>query len=391
MKDNLANASPTSGARLAEFRFLCAVINESAGTQQRPNPADVSDWSRLLRTADGLAVLPALYSGLQRLEFAAAVPDPQLEHMAAAYELNRDRNLRLVSQVTEFVPVLAEKSIKTVLLKGAAALASGLYRDPGSRLLSDIDVMVNADDLEATAEAFYQLGYRFMLPGSGGYSPATIEAGLRYETYHHDLAGLMHPDYPAAIEVHRHSGSPASRRLLSGDTILRDAVSVRYDDVDMLVPSIRHRIIHNFNHCQIQNLNHRYITTMPRDLYDFVLQLDDAGSSAIQDEIQTQMAQSDVATEFSTFLYRARYFFGLHLTSEIKPWSLPWWHLRVGILFIRAPPVARLFRTLVAAVFFPVKLCPSQVLWRNPGMSLPVAYAVSFERLLRRMGLKRSL
>ncbi len=391
MKNSKANVALKSGARLAEFRFLCDVINESGGAHRGPDPSDVSDWNRLVRIADELLVSPALYSGLQRLGLGAAVPDQLLYYLEAGYELNRDRNLRLMKQVREFMPVLASNSIKAVLLKGAAALASRLYRDPGTRMLRDIDVLVSVNELKATAELFYQLGYTFILPGSGVYSPTTIEAGLRYEPHHHHLAALVHPDYPAVIELHRQIGRPSSQRRLSGEAILRDAVSTRYDGIDMLVPSIKHRIIHNFDHCQIRNLNSRYFMTKPRHLYEFVLHMDEAGSPSVQDEIQVQMTQSGVGPRFVTYLYRAHYFFGLRLTSRMRQLSLSWWHLQLGIMFIRAPAAGQLFGIFVTVVFLPARLRPAHVLWRNPGMSLAAAYGATVKRVLRRFMLNRNM
>jgi len=392
VKNSKANVAMKSGARLAEFRFLCEVINESGGMHRRPDPSDVSDWNRLVRIADELLVSPALYSGLQRLGLGAAVPDQLLYYLEAGYELNRDRNLHLMKQVSEFMPVLASNSIKAVLLKGAAALASRLYRDPGTRMLRDIDVLVSVNELKATAELLYQLGYTFILPGSGVSSPTTMEAGLRCNTHHHHLVALAHPDYTAVIEVHRQiGGRPSSQRRLSGEAILRDAVSTRYDGIDMLIPSIKHRIVHNFNHCQIQNLNSRYFMTKPRHLYEFVLHVDEAGSPSVQDEIQVQMTQSGVGPHFVTYLYRAHYFFGLRLTSRMRQLSLSWWHLQLGTMFIRAPAAGQLFRIIVTAVFLPARLRPAHVLRVNPGMSLTVAYGASVKRVLRRIMLNRNM
>lgn len=150
-------------------------------------------WSNLLATA----VWPALDSET-RTRFAA-----ELEGFAVAHALNTDRNAELRTQLERVVSRLNAVGIEPLILKGAAHLATGLWPTPGSRLVSDIDLLINADALDVAFSALEDFAgegpqdrghpeiialNKHMLPVIGAGGPAAVE--LHHSTYEGAAARL---------------------------------------------------------------------------------------------------------------------------------------------------------------------------------------------------------
>ncbi|MEZ5721118.1 MAG: nucleotidyltransferase family protein [Paracoccaceae bacterium] len=116
-------------------------------------------WSNLLATA----VWPAL-DAETRAHHAAA-----LEGFAVAHALNTERNAELLAQLTRVVTRLNAAGIEPVVLKGSAHLATGLWPTPGSRLVSDIDLLVDKGAIGTAFSALEELA------GTGPQDPGHPE------------------------------------------------------------------------------------------------------------------------------------------------------------------------------------------------------------------------
>ena len=137
-------------------------------------------WSNLLATA----VWPAL-DDETRARYAA-----ELEGFAVAHALNTDRNAELRAQLERVVVRLNAAGIEPIVLKGAAHLATDLWPTPGSRLISDIDLLIDADEINhafSVLEDYAGAGtqdrghpeiialHKHMLPVIGAGGPAVVE------------------------------------------------------------------------------------------------------------------------------------------------------------------------------------------------------------------------
>ena len=109
------------------------------------------------------AVWPAL-DAETRTRHAAA-----LEGFAVAHALNTERNAELLAQLTRVVTRLNAAGIEPVVLKGSAHLATGLWPTPGSRLVSDIDLLVDKGAIGTAFSALEELA------GTGPQDPGHPE------------------------------------------------------------------------------------------------------------------------------------------------------------------------------------------------------------------------
>jgi hypothetical protein len=168
-------------------------------------------WEGVVELASQHLVTPTLHRGLADKGLLADLPAELRDYLEAIYALNGERNRQIVAQTVEIAAALNAIGIEPVVLKGVADLCAGLYRDPGARVIGDVDLLVAGDQLAAAGAALAAIGYR----GTG-------PADFAYGAHHHDRP-LARPDDAAWIELHTEPVAPAFASLLSAKRVLRDA------------------------------------------------------------------------------------------------------------------------------------------------------------------------
>jgi hypothetical protein len=111
----------------------------------------------LLGLANETLTTPALMEFVT--QFKDQIPEDVRLYVREIFERNLARNDRLAAQLTETVAAINDRGVTPVLLKGAAMLATAARPDRGSRLMSDLDIMVLPDQIEATLDGLFALGY----------------------------------------------------------------------------------------------------------------------------------------------------------------------------------------------------------------------------------------
>jgi Uncharacterised nucleotidyltransferase len=107
------------------------------------------------------------------MEFAARfenrIPEDVYLYIKEMFERNVARNDRLAAQLTETVVAINDRGVTPILLKGAAMLASTPRSHWGSKLMCDLDIMVLPDQIEATMNELFSVGYHVHTepPGTG--------------------------------------------------------------------------------------------------------------------------------------------------------------------------------------------------------------------------------
>ena len=118
----------------------------------------------MLGLANDTLTTPAL------MEFATRckdrIPDEVHGYIQEMFERNVVRNDRLAAQLAETVAAINDAGVTPILLKGAAMLATAARPHWGSKLMSDLDIMVLPDQIEATIDGLSALGYstHFLTP-----------------------------------------------------------------------------------------------------------------------------------------------------------------------------------------------------------------------------------
>ena len=75
------------------------------------------DWDTVVKVSTGHYVFPALYCNLQRANFLHYLPEDLVAYMQHITNLNRERNVKLVTQAKELNALLLENNVVPIFLK----------------------------------------------------------------------------------------------------------------------------------------------------------------------------------------------------------------------------------------------------------------------------------
>ena len=121
---------------------------------------DALDWDWILRRAEAERFAPILYAVLGALPS----PVPILDRLRPAWLAWRRQHLLGVEQLSRLLAAFEREGIPALTLKGPA-LGEMLYRDPGLRPFTDLDLLVRAADVRRAVSLLSALGYRHQDPG----------------------------------------------------------------------------------------------------------------------------------------------------------------------------------------------------------------------------------
>ena len=124
----------------------------------------ISFGKALLKSEAPHYVIPALYYKLNKRDYLKLLDDELVSYMAEIYSQNLKRNLELVKEINEISKLFKSNNIDHVFLKGAA-LVSSIYKDSlGIRMVGDIDILINNDQIIKATSLMKDYGYKFKDP-----------------------------------------------------------------------------------------------------------------------------------------------------------------------------------------------------------------------------------
>lgn len=150
------------------------------------------NWSRLFQRADAIGLGPLLYRQLNGVKAQLELPDKEMEFLRNTYLRNLAKNIYRGIELNRILKAFCDAGVAVILLKGAA-LAEGVYNDPGARVYGDLDILVKKADLERGRKVLSRLNYT---------TSETEGAQDYYRTHHHHLAPMVHPEKSVVVELH---------------------------------------------------------------------------------------------------------------------------------------------------------------------------------------------
>jgi hypothetical protein len=168
-----------------------------AGEKAPPEklPSEAVDWAALAPLTGFHRVAPLLALALQA-GVASAAPDSARDALAAA-RANASRNLLLTGELARLVKQLDARGIPAIPYKGPT-LAALLYGDPALRHYSDLDLLVQPQDLPAAKQAALALGYR---PGTQDTHHAIFLSRGHSEIKLELHWAIMREDFPLRLDL----------------------------------------------------------------------------------------------------------------------------------------------------------------------------------------------
>lgn len=225
---------------------------------------DEPDWFELISTANDEFVAPVLCRSLEASDAAARAEPEARAYLAELERANQARNRNLWRLVCKTIKGFNAEGVTPTLIKGASEMA--LMADPSqySRLLIDVDLLIEPDQLAAVEQAFEQLGFELLADSK----------------YQHSPGSYWCPGTVAAVDLH--SSFPQRIACLLSDEDLNARLTLQQrDDIIFRVPDDSLRFLINISHDMIHHTalasgatNLRYLLTLAEQIKDPKTRLD---------------------------------------------------------------------------------------------------------------------
>ena len=183
--------------RLQMLRFMAQLLHPTAVVDDSHFPAPQVFWDRLVQLGSSQLVLPAIHGALKRKKLQQHTPKDLVSYLEEITDLNYRRNSAILKQIAFLSEVFKQHQIEYVFLKGAAMLITKPYESKSERMVGDIDILVLEKDLFRAQQLLINEGFDAV---SDEFS---FTKGVFPENHHKHLKRITHPNYIAAVEIHR--------------------------------------------------------------------------------------------------------------------------------------------------------------------------------------------
>lgn len=227
----------------ASFSLLCQCLQNPGSPEEKLTSTQKTlqrlqpDWYAVARLADLNFVSPILYHQLKQKKLLRMLPEDLQVLLAEIYELNRQRNNLIYSEINHIASLLNPAGIEPVFLKGCAALLMQLYDDRCLRVMNDVDFLVKKKELPICVELMQSAGY---YPMEG--------VNLPDDFYHHQP--LVHDNHSIRFEIHERLDHDP---LLDSKAIITESVVMKIESGIVRVLEKTHFTVHNILHHQVFN------------------------------------------------------------------------------------------------------------------------------------------
>lgn len=106
----------------------------------------------IYRLASDSALAPLIYTTLNELDLLGELPADLTERLRTYYHFIAAKNSVALKDLTEFASIINQIPARFMLIKGVALIVGDYYRNPGMRLLSDIDILLEDPELAPEVE-----------------------------------------------------------------------------------------------------------------------------------------------------------------------------------------------------------------------------------------------
>jgi hypothetical protein len=170
----LSEDYPTEQSTASILLDCLGYANEAAKTEQLAR-VTAEQWCKVVELAQQHGVAPLLYHHLKSAgliakerstilsahsaeNFAEGLTAANIMELKQAFLENVARNMRFYQELKKLLRLFQEHDIKVIVLKGAY-LAQAVYDNIGLRIMGDIDLLVQKDNLLRVEQDMLALGY----------------------------------------------------------------------------------------------------------------------------------------------------------------------------------------------------------------------------------------
>ena len=264
------------------------------------------DWEQVASVAGSHSIIQALYPAIVKNELVDLIPDDFLSYIQHLHEINYERNEMMRKQLINAVLVINKLNIKPLLMKGAAQLFLDTFSSVGDRLLTDLDILVPANDIRHISDELMTIGYEMN------------EEKMDFIESHHHYPPLIKQDECAIVELHHELMFHKQQHVLPAEYAWAKAVDIALPnkaEAKVLTPT--YRVFHSFLHrCVVDELDHKGQVEI-RQLHELAREQFTHSSDIDWDEMLEYAYAHGVHKELYANLYAASKFMEIHDLEEI--------------------------------------------------------------------------
>lgn len=263
-------------------------------------------WGAVIDLSNRFLVAPALWSALRRRRLTAEIPPLARNYLQEMHRLNSRRNARLREQVIEAAETFNRAGIEPVLLKGASHLFTDIFGDPGTRLMTDIDLLVEKEQFEAALAILRELGYQ-------EYG----EVKKRRREHHHHPALFRPGDY-ATLELHHELVFHTARAILPAPEGLEQALEIDAGGLRLKALSPTCQVLHSILHSEVVDRRHAQGLIGLRNLHDLSFLQRHFGATIDWEHVRSKMESHGKGHILRSYLFLARRLLNMPIPVEMS-------------------------------------------------------------------------
>lgn len=219
-------------------RFIAELLHPNAKVNKSYFPVPQIFWDRLVQLGSSQLVLPKIYRALKRKNLGHHVPMDLMSYLQEITNLNQNRNIAILKQINFLSEIFNKHQIDHVFLKGAAMLITKPYDTLSERMIGDIDILVSEKDLLISQQILIDEGFNAV---SNEFS---FTEDLDYGKH---LKRIAHPNFIAAVEIHRKLLDLTLKNPISSNEVLTEKSKT---SDGYYIPSKKHLWQHAILNCQ---------------------------------------------------------------------------------------------------------------------------------------------
>lgn len=215
--------------------------------------SDSTDWDHLVRVGSSHLVLPAIYCRLKAKKLLHVLPKEMESYLKEITALNRERNQQLLAEAQQISQWFQEAGIDHVFLKGTAMLASGYYKDVAERMVGDLDILIQKNQLIIAKQLLESMNYHkhhnliYLPKGHRHIPPMTCKSTI------------------GAVELHDNLLIKRARHYIS----LEKFLNTKQIKNGVAIPSNKNLIHHSILNFQINDKGFTHNLLSLKFMYDF--------------------------------------------------------------------------------------------------------------------------
>ncbi|WP_053991020.1 nucleotidyltransferase family protein [Mangrovimonas sp. TPBH4] len=210
------------------------------------------DWDNFVKVGSSHLLLPAIYNRLKTKQLLDILPEELAAYLEEINNLNLDRSKQILKEVVFISQLFSKHKINHVFVKGAAMLASGLYKSLSERMVGDIDILVQDNQIDKAFELLKNEGYNKL-----------FKFNYEVKNYRH-YPRQVSENRLAAVELHTGLLIFQHRKLINLEHMLQSKQLVN----GISIPNNYYFNLHNILSWQINDHGYFYNRISLKNSYD---------------------------------------------------------------------------------------------------------------------------